>query len=375
VSGTPLLPPCWLDPQPDDPLAREILVCTNGLLHLPSGKLLEPTPRFFTTSALPFAYNPNATSPQRWLKCLEEWWPDCPESRACLQEIFGYLLIPDTSLQKIFLLIGRSRGGKGTITRVLVYLLGSANRASPTMDQLAQPFGMQSLIGKQLATMTDLYVHKARGASLAVENLLRISGEDDVTVQRKHKTDWIGRLPSRFLLAATVAPILPDMSGSLANRYVPLLIKQTFADNPDPYLFEEKLIPEMPGILNWAVDGWQRLKQRGHFVLAEEGQAIVRDLRARANPVEAFLRERCVMEKGARVLKLELYEEFREWMLTVDGLSYHHMDQSEFTRRLVVASGYQVGETKPRTGADGRQEYHYTNVRLRDVEANSVPVA
>jgi len=82
--------------------------------------------------------------------------------------------------------------------------------------------------------------------------------------------------------------------------------------------------------------------------------------------VEAFLRERCVVEKGARVLKHDLYEAFERWALSVDGLSYHVMDQSEFTRRLVVASGYAVGETKPRTGAEGKQEYHYSNVRLRD---------
>ena len=38
-------PPCWLDPQPDDPPAREIMACANGLLHLPSGRLLKPSTR------------------------------------------------------------------------------------------------------------------------------------------------------------------------------------------------------------------------------------------------------------------------------------------------------------------------------------------
>lgn len=36
-----------------------------------------------------------------------------------LQEMFGYLLSGDTSAQKMFMLVGPKRGGKGTIGRVL----------------------------------------------------------------------------------------------------------------------------------------------------------------------------------------------------------------------------------------------------------------
>lgn len=359
-------PPCWLDPQDGDPPAQEILSCANGLLHLPTGRLIAPTPRFFTRNAVPFTFDPDAPPPTRWLKALEQWWPECPDSRECLAEVFGYLLLPDTSLQKIFILVGRSRGGKGTIIRVLLHLVGTRNSASTTLSQLSGQFGMQSLIGKQLAVMSDMYVHRAGQASMGVENLLRISGEDAVTVQRKHKTDWTGRLPTRFMMAATVAPILPDMSGALANRYVPLLMRQTFADNPDPYLFEAKLVPEMSGILNWAIEGWRRLKQRGHFQLTPDGADIVDQMRARSNPVEAFVRECCIVENGAQISKPDLFRAFERWTESIDGLAFALMNQAEFSRRLIVASGYAVGEARPRGGTDAERVRCFTSIRLRD---------
>ena len=107
-------------------------------------------------------------------------------------------------------------------------------------------------------------------------------------------------------------------------------------------------------------------KQRGHFELTTDGEAVVRDMRARANPVDMFMRERCVLEKGARIKKDVLFEEFEAWVETVDGMGFRYMERSDFSRRLMVASGYRVGETRPRTGDGGEQEPHYAGVRLRD---------
>ena len=92
----------------------EIIACRNGLLHVPSGKLLEPTPRFFTRNALAFDFLPDAPAPRQWLDFLNQVWPGGEEIEL-LQEIFGYLLVPDTSQQKIFLLVGPKRSGKGTM--------------------------------------------------------------------------------------------------------------------------------------------------------------------------------------------------------------------------------------------------------------------
>ena len=358
-------PPCWLDPQPTDPAANEILSLTNGLLHLPTQHMMEQTPRFFTRNGLDFEYDPLAPLPGRWLQFLRELWPDSPESVDALQEMFGYLLAPDTSLQKIFMIVGPKRCGKGTIGRILIRLLGAGNCCAQTMQQLSTQFGMQSMIGTQLAVVSDMRITQKTDTGQAAENLLRISGEDYVTVQRKYKTDWYGRLATRFLLLTNVPPIIPDMSGALANRYVPLVIRESFFGKEDTEL-TEKLYAELPGILAWSVDGWKRLKRRGYFVLTEGGREIVREISARAAPISAFLEERCILERGAQIATQDLHEAFDHWASSIDGLLATAMSDSDFGRQLLVASGQRIRKTRPRIG--GIQTPHYAGVRLRRAE-------
>lgn len=183
-------PPCWIDCR-DGPSPAEIMPCKNGLLHLPSETLLPSTPHFFGLNALPFEYNPNAKRPERWLSFLNvDLWPEDSESVATLQELFGLMLVPDTTQQKIFLLVGPKRAGKGTIARVLTALLGRENVAGPTLASLGQNFGLSPLIGKQAAIISDARLGSRADQSAITERLLSISGEDTLTVDRKYRDPW-----------------------------------------------------------------------------------------------------------------------------------------------------------------------------------------
>jgi putative DNA primase/helicase len=138
-------PTCWLDGSGRK--AVSLVVCSNGAHDLDTGESFPVTPLLFNLYALPQAYDPNAADPVEWLKSLGQIWPDDQESIDCLQEIFGLMLTGDTSFQKIFLLIGQKRSGKGTILRKLADVVGEANIASPTLGYLGETFGMASLIG------------------------------------------------------------------------------------------------------------------------------------------------------------------------------------------------------------------------------------
>jgi putative DNA primase/helicase len=147
-------PPCWLK-YTTKPDAVELIAMSNGLLHLPSQTLHKADPAFFTTSSLPFNYEKDSAQPAEWLRFLETIWPDDPEAISSLQEIFGLLLTSDTTQQKIFLVVGPLRSGKGTIARVLTAMLGQQNVAGPTLASLSQSFGLAPLIGKNLAVIAD----------------------------------------------------------------------------------------------------------------------------------------------------------------------------------------------------------------------------
>lgn len=353
-------PPTWLEPKSLQP--NEMIACLNGLLHLPTSTLMSADPKFFTRNALQFAFDPDAPPPTHWLAFLQSVWGDGPEI-GLLQEVFGYCIVPDTSQQKIFLLVGPKRSGKGTIAAILTLLIGERNVCSPSLNGLSSEFGLQPLVGKQLAIASDMRLgYKADLAAIA-ENLLRISGEDGVTINRKHKDYWTGRLMVRFVIMSNEMPRLPDGSAVLASRFIPLVMERSFFGQEDLQL-KTRLMEELPSILNWSIEGWRRLTARGHFLLPEASRLAIEELEDMSTPVRAFLRERCQLDPNSITPKDTLWEAWRTWC----GLNNETSGNArQFFKNLVAASGRTIRGSKP--NAEGRRIPSYVGIRVLPDEA------
>jgi len=351
--------PAWLHGTDTAPPPREIVACANGLLHLPSLSMEPPTPAYFNASALPFDYDPDALDPINWLSFLDQLWPNDPESIAALQEIAGYLLTPDTSQQKIFALVGPKRSGKGTIARVFRALLGEANVAGPTLAGLSTNFGLAPLIDCHLAIISDARLSSRADQAAIAERLLSISGEDAITVDRKHIAPWTGKLSARFLVLSNELPRLSDTSGALASRFVLLLLENSWYGREDHNL-TERLLTELPSILNWAIAGWQRLFERGHFVQPTSAKEALEELEDLTSPIGAFVRDRCMVGPGSEVLVDHMYEAYKTWC-DDQGRSYPGTKQT-FGRDLRAAvPGLKTAQHRE---PDGRRERYYEGIAL-----------
>jgi putative DNA primase/helicase len=268
--------PSWLRTRSSDPPALEILACRSHLLHLPTRTVLAPTPAFFSLTALDFDPVLDASHPVIWFDFLHQLFDGDVESLDLLQEWFGYCLTGDTTQQKMLFMVGPKRSGKGTIGRVLRQLIGDGNVCGPTTSSLAGNFGLQPLIGKTVAIVSDARFSGDNVATV-VERLLCISGEDTLTVDRKHIGSVTMKLPTRFMFLSNELPRLNDASGALAGRFLILRLTQSFFGREDPHL-TAKLLTELPAILNWAIDGWQRLHDRGHFLVPRSSADAMVDL-------------------------------------------------------------------------------------------------
>src|SRR5690606_33425381 len=100
--------------------------------------------------------------------------PDDPEAIQTLQEWFGYVLTPWTALQKMLLLVGPKRSGKGTIGRILSAMLGAHNVAGPTLSSIGMNFGLSPLLGKLLAIISDARMSGRVDQAIVTERLLSI---------------------------------------------------------------------------------------------------------------------------------------------------------------------------------------------------------
>ena len=304
--------PAWLGKVADLPPAGEIIACANGLLHVPARRLLPHTPLFFGENAVEFSFHLDAPAPRSWLAFLASVWPEDAEAIATLQEVFGYALTGDTRQQKLFLMTGPKRSGKGTIARVLTALLGPDNVVSPTLAGLGSQFGLAPLIGKQLAIIADARLGGKADQQVIAERLLSISGEDALTVDRKFLSAWTGRLATRFFILTNELPRLTDASGALASRFVVLTMTRSFYGTEDHGL-TNRLIAELPGIFNWALAGLDRLRKRGHFVPPKSSDEAIAELEDLGSPIGAFLRECCTVEPGAQIDTNLLFEAWEHW--------------------------------------------------------------
>jgi putative DNA primase/helicase len=229
-----------------------------------------------------------------------------------LQELLGYLISGDRRQQKVFLLIGPPRSGKGTIARVMGALLGAENVAGPTLGSLASNFGLALLIGKSVAIVSDARLSGRSDPAAIAERLLSVSGEDAITIDRKHREHWTGTLPTRFVILTNELPRIADASGALASRFVVLTFTQSFLGREDLGL-TARLLAELPAIFNWAVQGWRRLAERGRFVMPESSRSAVEDIDALSSPIRAFLKAHCEVGPGAQVECKVLYGLWCNW--------------------------------------------------------------
>jgi putative DNA primase/helicase len=356
-------PPSWIDRHSAaETPAGQIISCTNGLLDLSTRTILKHTPALFNVVSVPFAFDQTAKPPATWLGFLESVWPADPDSIALLQEYIGYVLSGRTDMQKMLLLIGPTRSGKGTIARMLTALIGRGYVAGPTLASLGTNFGLSPLLGKPLAVISDAHLGNTPTHTV-VERLLSITGEDMLTVDRKFRDPWSGKLPTRFVVLSNELPRFKDASGAIANRLLILQMTNSFLGREDRTL-DNRLAAELPGILSWALDGLDRLIRNGRFTVpgsARDAANLMMDL---ASPVSAFVRERCIRKPDASTSRDSIYAAWKAW---ADDNGHVPGSKSSFGRdlRAVVPD---LRDTQPTV--DGKKVRYYARIGLSPLNAD-----
>ena len=361
-----LMPPTWLGEGRWE--AGDVVAFRNGLVSLSAlvggsaDYQAAPTPNFFTTVAADYDFTPDAPRPDRWLNFLSELWPDDPQSIETLQDWCGYALTTDTSLQKILLMIGPKRSGKGTVCRVLRKLIGERNVVAPTLASLGTNFGLSALLDKSLAIVGDARLGNRTDKSLILERLLSISGEDAQTIDRKYRELLTTRLTTRFMLLSNELPDITDQSGAFSSRMILLRFIESWYGRENTRLTNQ-LLGELPGIVLWAIRGWQRLRERGHLVEPRSCADLRRTLDDLVSPVAAFVRDQCRVGSNYSVPRKDLYSGYRSWCMANGSIRVDSNVVFGRNLRAVVAT---IGDRQHNYG-----DRAYTGIELRSPNAVS----
>lgn len=325
-------------------------------------------PERFNLTCRPFAYDPTADC-SGWLNFLESVLPRDQESQQTIQEWFGYVLSERTDLQKIGVLIGPPRSGKGTINRVLRAMVGEANFAAPTMSRFDNQFALAGLIGKSIATFGDVRWNN-KAVPGAVETMLTISGGDPISIPRKNRDDWNGILGTRFMLISNDAPTFTDASGALASRMVFVEFSKSFYGQEDTRL-ESRLMKELPGIFNWALEGAARLARNGRFTQSADANDLRQEVMHGSSPIMQWADEWCDFGRYSENIEVQL-QSFRGWL--EKNNSSLKPNGSRFSRELRAALASR-GVRTTRTTVNGNKTTLVHGMRVRpgaQIEADNV---
>ena len=353
---------------------RHMLVLQNGMLDLDAlakseePELLDPDPRWFGTSVLPFAYDPKAKCP-KFKAFLYRVLERNPESGkplhpgdnrlSVLQEWFGYTLLCDGRFQKFLLMVGEGNNGKGVLQNLWVKMLGPENVSHVSLDKLNGEFALQPLLGRMANICGDLCEIDA----VAEGVLKRLTGQDNLTVNRKNQPMLTMATAVKLVFATNALPRFQDKSRGIWRRLMAMPFRVVIPDDEVDETLAEELEAELPGILNWALRGLKRLLEQGHFTHCDVCTKAAARHRTACNPVAQFFDERLLLPTPKpgqvhRIRKDELYTTYKEWC--VAG-GYKPYAKNRFGEEVGKLPG--VGEWRQGNGeSDGRRPWYWTGI-------------
>jgi putative DNA primase/helicase len=312
--------------------APEGFLCVkNGMLDVMTGEMHRHLPDYRMTVQCPHEYDPGATCPD-WLEWLEGRQPD-EATRLQIQEMFGYCLVTDKNYHSFFFLYGDGGTGKSTCVKVLEELVGDANIKAMELEELDNPFTRAGLVGKSLYLCKELTASSFKHIGL-IKAL--VSG-DRISADVKYGNGFDFTPSGRLVMESNVIAATPDSSAGFSRRFI-----QISWDRPIEvidYGLEKKLIGEMPGILNWALEGYRRLVARGRFEHTERSAEATEQLLLHRAQVPSFLGSGAVVDHGAEadeVLRIDdLFLAYQEWCELNDVVAFYK-ERPAFMREVMA---------------------------------------
>lgn len=296
-------------------------VCQNGFLRFETGTLEPLSPALRLRSKSKVVFEPGAACP-RFLAFLAETLGG--DDIELLQRYSGLLLTGVNRAQVIMVLNGRSGAGKGTILRIVRYILGDEHVTELRTRHLDDRFELGLIAKATLLIGAD--VPQNFLSHEGAKRLKAMSGGDALTLETKHSgTSQLRDGDFNIVLSCNQFPRI-NLEGDF-DAWSRRLIVIQFHERPqksassDPDLDAKLIQSEGSGILNWCLDGLRHLTKAGGTLRRTPSQyLLVEKLIGGSDSVGAFIRSRVEAAQGQSLKFSEAYaayDEFcklRDWM-------------------------------------------------------------
>lgn len=292
-----------------------VLTFQNGTLEIETGKFRDFSQADYCSVIMDYDYDADARCPQ-WERFIEDVTDEEPRRAENLQFIAGYTLVPDCRYQKIFCLLGSGSNGKSVYLEIIQALFGDRNVSVVSPTGLTKEFERVKIKDSLLNIGKDVSPDFSTGEIR--EWLLQISDGTMIQACYKGQTHITFQPRCKLIYSMNKAPVAAVIEG-LNRRLRFIEFPCSFVDFPDRNNSKQKpkdvnivpkLLSELPGIFNWAYDGYKLLETVGYFTDTPEQDEITRQFEEMSDPVSVFCDEYVFLGERTRD---EVYERYQDW--------------------------------------------------------------
>lgn len=326
-------------------------------------------PTDHVVSPLKISYNPEAKCP-KFMEFIKSVYPGYPELIEMQQMKFGYIMTTGNRFQKIFMQRGERRSGKGTLDRMMSKILPPGYFEPTTFEKLSGRFGQAVFKKAKVINIPDYKkgTLNAKSAALVEEVIISATGGDMIAVEEKYGRQE-GVTPVGILTISSNELLDIQNINAFFSRLVVIPHMISF-EGLENFNLEKELMEELPGILNWALEGLYKVGKLKRFPEPEISKIAKEDMIETLNPMSAFIRryyyidKRCVNKDC--VSKDGLKSSFIAWIhredtsLTPDEIDIYSDSASiNAFLRLIVGTV----DPKKRTGTKANKQGKIVGIR------------
>lgn len=279
----------------------------NGTLVVKQGEdvvlRLHNREDFFRYS-LPYPYMPEAECP-KFHKFLDEVLPEA-EAQALLGEYIGYCLTNNIKCEKMLALYGYGSNGKSVLLDIIEMLFGSDNVSNVSLQELTEDAERLSMIENKMVNIS----HES-DRELNASKLKMIVSHEPVTVRELYVGSHTMYNYANLITSFNILPMAENTHG-FYRRFIIVPFNVTIAKEKVDVNLSKKLAEELPGILNWVLEGLRRFIANGYtFTDSRLCNDALQKYILSSDNVRLFVNDQCEMNSLYPEQGKVLYEKYR----------------------------------------------------------------
>jgi P4 family phage/plasmid primase-like protien len=318
----------------------EHIACENGVLKLDSHppELLDHHPRFGFISALETEYDPDAECP-RFEQFLRETIPE-PSDRLKLQEFAGYVLMHwALPYHKAMFLVGPTASGKSTFLDTIRAMIGDSAGCSLTPQQMTEEqFSAAELYESWVNIRNDIPAQTIQNTGQFKE----IIAGDPIKAEEKYQDPFMFSPDTKHMFSGNELPEADesDNSDAFYRRIMLVAFPETIPRPQRESDLDEQLQSELPGVLNWALEGLDRLRDSDGFTGDRPPGQTEITWQKWSNSIKRFVSEGLEESGGNDIPKADVHGAYQAYCES-EGIPAR--SQHKFSRWVKNNTGFEDG--------------------------------